>query len=195
MPLGAAKQALLAAAGVSTGDVVLLSSQTVSDSASLSITSNITSTYKEYIFEYYNIHPETDSASFTFQCSTDGGSNYNTTTTNSTFRAYHFESGAAADLAYDASADQAQGTAFQMLAENFGSDNDQNGVGSLRLYNPSSTTYVKQYMSRCSRVSSNDNSYDFYLAGYFNTTSALNAIQFKMSSGNMNGTVNMYGVK
>lgn len=195
MPLGAAKQALLGAAGVSTGDVVLLSSQTVSDSASLSITSKITSAHQEYIFEYYNIHPETDGASFTFQCSTDGGSNYNTTTTNNTFRAYHFESDSAADLAYDASADQSQGTAFQMLAENFGSDNDQNGVGSLRLYNPSSTTFVKQFMSRCSRVSSNDNSYDFYLAGYFNTTSAINAIQFKMSSGNMNGTVNMYGVK
>tara|TARA_B100001123_G_C15337452_1_gene1033398 strand:- start:2120 stop:2563 length:444 start_codon:yes stop_codon:yes gene_type:complete len=146
------------------------------------------------MFIFNDIHPETDSANFSFQCSTDGGSNYNVTTTSDTFRNYHFESDSALDLAYDSSTDQEQGTGFQLLAENFGSDNDQSGAGVLKLYTPSNTTFVKKYMARCSRVSSNDNAYDFYVGGYFNTTSAIDAIQFKMSSGNFNGYIQFYGI-
>ena len=176
--------------------LVLLSTQTADDSASIEFTSGIDATYKEYIFKYINIHPATDGASFSFQCSKDGGSTYNLVTTSSTFRAYHTESDSAAVLAYDNSTDQEQGTGYQLLAENFGSDNDQSGSGTLTLYSPSNTTFVKNYVGRCTRVSSNDNSYDFYLGGYFNDTSAINAISFKMSAGNIGaGTIKMYGVK
>lgn len=176
------------------GSPTFINAQTATNSTTLSFTSGLDSTYYQYMFVCNDIHPETDGAAFSFQCSTDGGSSYATTTTSNTFRAYHFESDSQAALAYDSSTDQEQGTAFQWLAENFGSDNDQDGAGILKLYAPSSTTFVKQYMSRFSRVSSNDNTYDFYLGGYFNTTSAINAIQFKMDSGNFNGYIQMYGI-
>ena len=176
------------------GSPTFINAQTATNSTTLSFTSGLDSTYYQYMFVCNDIHPETDGVAFSFQCSTDGGSSYATTTTSNTFRAYHFESDSQAALAYDSSTDQEQGTAFQWLAENFGSDNDQDGAGILKLYAPSSTTFVKQYMSRFSRVSSNDNTYDFYLGGYFNTTSAINAIQFKMDSGNFNGYIQMYGI-
>ena len=176
--------------------IVLLSTQTASSSASINFTSGIDSTYKEYIFKYINIHPATDGSSFSFQCSKDAGSTYNLVTTSSTYRAYHFENDSQHNLAYDNSTDQAEGTGYQWLAENFGSDNDQSGSGTLTLYNPSSTTFAKHYIGRCSRVSSNDNAYDFFVGGYFNDTSAINAISFKMSAGNIDaGTIKMYGVK
>ena len=176
------------------GSPTFINAQTATNSTTLSFTSGLDSTYYQYMFVCNDIHPETDGAAFSFQCSTDGGSSYATTTTSNTFRAYHFEDGSGGVLAYDGSTDQHQGTAFQWLAENFGADNDQSGAVILKLYSPSNTTFVKQYTSRCSRVSSDDNAYDFYLGGYFNTTSAINAIQFKMSSGNFNGYIQMYGI-
>lgn len=196
MSLGANKVAMLGAAG-GTDDVVLLSTQTASNSASISFTSGITSTYGEYIFKFYNIHPATDGASgFTFQVSIDGGSNYNVTCTTTFFRAYHDEGDSETSLGYDTSHDQAQGTGYQVLTTNVGNDNDQNCAGELHLFNPSSTTYVKHFYSRADTVQSNDYQANPFAAGYFNTTSAVNAISFKMGSGNIDvGTIKMWGVK
>ena len=36
---------------------------------------------------------------------------------------------------------------------------------------------------------------DIYAAGYFNVTAAIDDIQFKMSSGNFDGKIKMWGVK
>lgn len=183
-------------ASVATGGMILLSSQTASDSASISFTTGIDSTYKEYEFYFIDIHPRTDSVDFTFNFSTDSGSNYNVTKTSSYFRAYHNEAGTATGLGYEVGSDLAQSTAFQRLSENnIGSDADQNFVGLLSLFNPSSTTYQKQFIARTNYYHAADYSYEAYVAGYGNTTSAINAIQFKMSSGNFDGTILMYGIK
>jgi hypothetical protein len=144
---------------------------------------------------FSSIHPRTDEAFFTFNLSTDSGSNYNVTKTTTLFRAYHSESGTGGILSYDNSQDLAQSTAFQNLAESLGNGADENASGSLLLFNPSSTTYVKHFMSRISENHSSDLAIDYYMAGYGNTTSACNAIQFKMSSGNMDGTIYLYGIK
>ena len=183
-------------ASVSQGNMVLISSQTASASASISFTTGIDSTYKEYQFYFINMHPSVDNPQFHFQCSTDGGSTYATTLTSTFFYAFHTESDSSAVLGYDASMDQAQGTAFQRLIDAIGFTNDENGVGMMQLFNPASTTYVKHYISNCNAYVANAFPANYYSAGYFNTTSAINAVRFKMSSGNIDdGTILMYGIK
>ena len=198
MPLGANKAAIMGVAGTAvTGDVVLLSTQTASGDALISITSGIDATYGEYIFKFYYMHPENDAPDgFLFQVSIDGGSNYNVACTSTAFRAHHDEADSETSLAYDTAMDQAQGTAYQRLVRDLGNDADQNFAGELHLFNPSSTTYVKHFYSKASTVTSTDFSSSMFTAGYFNTTSAVNAISFKMGSGDIDaGKIKMWGVK
>ena len=177
--------------------ITLISSQTASASASISFTSGIDSTYKAYKFVFSNIHPATNNASLEFNMSTDGGSNYNVTKTTTYFFAYNDEGGTGSSLlSYVSSEDLAQSTAFQQIIREIGNDNDQSGNGSLTLFNPSSTTYVKHFISGNSTSQSGDYAEDLYIAGYGNTTSAVNAVRFQMSSGNIDaGTIYIYGIK
>jgi hypothetical protein len=183
-------------AGVSDG-ITLISSQTASASATISFTTGIDSTYKAYKFVFSNIHPATDAVDFQFNLSTDSGSNYNVTKTTTFFRPYHQEDDLGAALEYVAAEDLAQSTAFQSIADRQDNDNDSALSGSLTLFNPASTTYVKHFISVIDRVfgTSPIQANDF-MAGYGNTTSAVNAIQFKFSSGNIDdGTIYLYGIK
>ena len=169
----------------------LISSQTADDSASISFTSGIDSTYREYIFKFYTINPVTDAANFTFQA---GSSSYDTTLTSTYVNCYHFESGAYS-LAYTDSRDQAQGTGYQEIADNVGNESDQCAAGELHLFNPASTTYVKNFYATMQEYADGSVSAQKLVAGYFNTTAALTQVQFKMSTGNINeGTIMMYGV-
>jgi hypothetical protein len=183
-------------AAIATGNMVLLSSQTASASASISFTTGIDSTYKEYQFWFINMHPATDGANFQFNLSTDAGSNYNVTKTSTAFSAFHSEAGTDPLLAYATGNDLAQSTSFQNLLNEVGNDNDQSVSGSMSLFNPASTTYVKHFISRTHHSFNLDYPFSSFIAGYGNTTSAINAVQFKMSSGNIDdGTILMYGIK
>ena len=176
--------------------LVLISTFTSDGSdATASFTSGIDSTYKEYLFVFNNIHPETNNVYFSFQCSIDSGSNYNVALTSTWFAAYHNENDGGAAIEYGAGNDQAQATAFQYLSQTTGNENDESCSGIFRLYNPSSTTFVKHFMARTGNYISNDVQMDAHIAGYFNTTSAIDAIQFKMSSGEIQGgTISLFGV-
>ena len=195
MPLGANKAAIMGAAGVSTADVVLLYDTDHSNVASAAITSDITSTYGEYIFRFYNINPASDTYEFTFQCSIDGGSNYNVTVTTTAFNSYHQEDDGETSLGYKTGWDQAQGSSYQQIMQDMGNGSDESGNGELHLFDPASTTYVKHFYSRASHYHKDNAAVDDNFSGYFNTTSAINAISFKMSSGNFDGTIKMWGVK
>jgi len=154
-------------------------------------------TYKEYLFTFKNIHPQTQSA-FSFNGSIDSGSNYNVAKTTTAFNAAHKEDGSGQGLNYESTYDLAQGTGFQILdQENLATDNDNGLAGTLHLFDPSSTTYVKHFISRCPHnASSGIWCNDTHVAGYFNTTSAIDAVQFKMGSGNMDaGDICLYGIK
>jgi hypothetical protein len=176
------------------GNLILISSQTASNSASISFTTGINSTYKEYQFYFIDIHPRTDNVFFEFNLSTDNGSNYNVTKTTTAFDAYHAENDSYAGLAYQGGDDLAQSTSYQHLCQEVGSDADQSNAGTLTLFNPSSTTYVKHFMSNFNSAKPDDFSINLFIAGYANTTSAVNAINFRMSSGNFDGTIAMFGV-
>jgi len=182
-------------AAVAAGGMKLISSQTASNSASISFTTGIDSTYKEYQFWFIDINPATDTSTFDFNMSTDGGSNYNVTKTTTMFRALHRESDSEAQIDYLDGTDLAQSTAFQNLNLGTGSGADENLAGSLHLFNPSSTTYVKHFISNTNTYRDFDASHNAFVSGYGNTTSAINAVQFKMSSGNFDGTILMYGIK
>ena len=181
-------------ASVSTGGMVLLSTQTASDSASISFTTGIDSTYKEYQFWFIDIHPRTDDFNFTFNLSADAGSNYNVTKTTTMFRAIHNEADTDTSLAYRTTEDLAQSTAFQVIMGLIGNGADESCAGTLQLFNPASTTYVKHYISNLNAYYSDNYSFNQFSAGYGNTTSAVNAVRFQMSSGNFDGTILLYGI-
>ena len=184
--------------GFETGDVagslVLLETQTASSSATISFTSNIDSTYKEYIFTFINMHPSAN-ADLTFQGSIDSGSNYNVAKTSTSILYYHFESGSASGLQYDTNRDLAQATGVQPLVFSVGNGNDESASGELWLFNPSSTTFVKNWMSRSSQARHSDAAQDFFTAGYCNTTTAIDGVQFTMSAGTIDsGDICLYGL-
>ena len=197
MPLGANKAAIMGVAGVSTETVVLLSTQTASNSASIAFTSDITPTYKEYVFAIYNLNPATDSAHLGFQADANGGDNgYNDLPIQSSFfNAYHAENNSSAALAYETGHDLALSTSHQNLSNTSGNGSDENNAIRLHLFNPASTTFAKNFYARTSGMYEGDYNQDLFIGGYFNTTSAINAIQFKMSSGNFDAKIKMWGVK
>jgi hypothetical protein len=185
-------------ANASGGTLILLSTQTASNSATISFTTGLDSTYDEYQFKFINAKPVSNGGRLTFNLSTDGGSNYNVTKTTTVFKAYNQENGVSKDLAYDAGADLAQSTAFQAIGTDIISDSDASASGSLTLFNPSSTVYVKHFISVASGMSDGSPPYmeNRFVAGYGNTTSAINAIQFKFDNSNItDGIFKMYGVK
>jgi len=182
-------------ASISGGGMTLISEQTASSSATISFTSGIDSTYDEYVFKFYDIHGSADNKHFYFNFSVDGGSNYNVTKTTTLFRAQHDEGGSDPALEYLTGSDLAQSTAEQRIMLSMGADNDQCGAGTLQLFNPSSTTFVKHFISRTSAIWYLDYEFDIHCAGYGNTTSAINAVQFTMSSGNIDsGVIKLYGI-
>ena len=177
------------------GALKLISTATASGAANVSITSGLDSTYDVYCFKFININPATDDVAFSFQANAVGGSGFNETITSTAFRAYHDEDDTAGVLAYNTSIDQAQGTAYQYLVdESLGNDADASSAGELHLFAPSSTTYVKHFYSRFSNTHWANYAMDAYIAGYFNTTTAIDEISFKMSSGNFDGIIKMYGI-
>ena len=184
-------------AQVSAGDgITLISSQTASASASLSFTTGIDSTYRTYLFKFINIHPATDDAKFQFNLSTDGGSNYNVTKTTTVFFSYHNEIDTSGLLQYRTADDLAQSTSDQQILYEIGNDNDQSASGEMYLFQPSSNTFVKHFIATGQLSLSSDYSLEQFTAGYANTTSAINAIRFQMSSGNIDaGTIHLYGIE
>ena len=154
------------------------------------------STYPIYVFKIINLHPSGDDMKVGFQANAAGESGYNETITSSVFLAYHDESDSGTSLTYSTTRDEAQSTDFQDIIDDLGNDNDQSTSGELWLFNPSSTTFVTHWMSNIQIYNSSNNSVIFRTAGYFNTTAAIDEIQFKPASGTLDaGTFKLYGIK
>ena len=181
---------------VAKGGMVLLATETASSSATISFTSNIDSTYKEYIFKYINIHPGTDVKDLQFQADTGTNTSYNQTITSAMFRAHHLEDDTGTSLTYQTDRDLPQSTSFQSLTNAVGNGNDECCSGTLHIYDPSNTTFVKHFMSNTNEYQFENITMNCFVAGYFNTTTALTRVQFKISSGNMDaGDICLYGIK
>ena len=194
--------AITAAAAIPSGAMTLIKEQTASASATISFvdgTSDVVldNTYPIYVFKFINIHPATDRVNFMMNLSIDSGSNYNVTKTTTCFLNYHAETEfTPPPLEYRADLDLAQSTADQNLGSGLGNGNDESLSGTFYLFSPSSTTFVKHFMITTQMVEGQDMSFNSFIAGYANTTSAVDAVQFKMSSGNLDaGTFKLYGIK
>lgn len=174
----------------------LLYSTTIpSSTSSLAITSGINSTYDVYELHFINMHPSTDNVKFHFQVNAVGQTGFNEIMTTTYFESYHSEAGTPEAIAYDNTEDLTQSSGYQTLGRGLGSVADESMRGTLTLYAPSSTTYVKHFTAR-SRYNRYDNfALDTFVAGYINTTSAIDEIAFKMSSGYIDsGKIKMFGV-
>ena len=186
---------------VPAGKMTLIKTLTASSSATLSFVDGASSvvlddTYDSYVFKFISIHPSTNERYLSFNMSTDSGSNYNVTKTTTFFRANHSENNANADLAYRTGEDLAQSTNFQLISAQTGNGNDESLSGELTLYNPSSTTFVKHFTAKSNAYQiGGATSNNSWIAGYGNTTSAVDAIRFQMDTGNMDsGIIKMYGI-
>ena len=188
--------------GFSKGSLTLIKTLTASSSSDLSFVDGsssvvLDSTYKEYLFIFNNIHPATDDAEFSVGFR-DGSTDYDAPKTTTAFRAYHFEGDTGAGVGYQTGEDLAQATGFQKLGQLQSSqDNDSSGSGYLRLFNPSSTTFVKHFISNYTHHYTNaaPGSINNYIAGYCNVTAAIDAVQFKMNSGNIDaGVIQLFGI-
>jgi len=192
--------AVTAAAAIPSGAMTLIKTLTASSSATLSFVDGssdvvLDSTYPIYVFKFINIHGS-DNQQLGFQANASGGSGYNETVTNTYFRAFHTEADDNASLTYDGGRDQAQGTGFTQIISDFGGDNDACGVGTLYLFNPASTTFAKHFLVTSSNYARSNGARNMFIGGYFNTTSAIDEIQFKMDSGNIDaGKIKLYGIK
>jgi hypothetical protein len=176
------------------GNMVLLSTQTASASASISFTTGIDSTYKEYMFIFNNIHPATDSAKLQVNFR-DGDSAFDATKTTTVFEAQHDEADTSTGFSYQTGNDIAQGTGYQDLTRNTGNGNDESTSGMLHLFNPSNTTFVKHFISQTNSYFGNDQTDHLFIAGYCNVTTAIDGVDFKFSSGNIDaGTIQMFGI-
>ena len=183
------------------GKMILIKEQTASSSSSISFVDGSSSvvfdnTYPIYLFKFINIHPATNSTDFDFQVSTNGGSAYGVDITSTWFQSAHNESDTTTGLSYETAEDLAQSTSFQTLNQDIKNDADSSNSGELYVFNPSSTTFVKHFMAVNQCMQSTPYSVQSFCDGYVNTTSAIDGIQFKMSSGNIDsGTIKLYGIK
>ena len=187
--------------GLTQGKMTLIKEQTASSSSSISFVHGSSSvvfdsTYPIYMFSWINLHSSNDDVFLEFNLSTDSGSNYNVAKTTTFFQGYHTENGSDAGLSYQTSRDLAQGTGSQYLTRQIGNGNDDVGSGYLHLFNPSSTTFVKHFIATSSNNYGGDTYYmNNFIGGYGNTTSAVDAVQFSMSSGNIDaGDICLYGI-
>ena len=183
------------------GKMTLIKEQTASSSSSISFVHGssdvvLDSTYPIYLFKFINIHPATDNVQFMHNGSIDAGSNYNVTKTNTMFEGENAEDDSGATLNYITGHDIAQGTGNAKFTYNCGNDNDQSLSGQFFLFSPSSTTFVKHFLSVVSNSHNSNYIKNTYTAGYYNTASDIDAVQFSYSSGNLDsGTIKLYGIK
>jgi hypothetical protein len=186
---------------LSQGKMTLIKEQTASSSSSISFVDGSSSvvfdnTYPIYLFKIINCHPSNNDISFQFQGSTNSGSSYGVTITSTHFRATHGEDGSSEGVSYISGGDLSQSTSYQLLAGSIGSDNDQSISGEMIIFNPSGTTHIKHFLTNVNSVAHSDRSNNQYASGYFNTTSAIDAIDFKFSSGTIDsGSIKLYGIK
>ena len=181
-------------AGLKPGGPILITTATASSSSYISFTSGITSTYDKYMFVFDSIVPSLNSTHLRMSGSTDGGSSYGLTKTSAAWYII-FSEGNSGSISTTGAADLSQDTAVQLLMYGIGSAAGECAAGVFTLYSPSNTTYVTHYSSACTVHREDDSVQQINTAGYFNLTTAINAIKFTPDQGTIaSGTIKMYGI-
>ena len=178
------------------GIPTLISTTTITSATANAAFTGIDNTYDEYMWVIHHAVNSDASQGFDFNGSDDASSHsYDIIKTSTAFRTYHYEDDSSAALTYMESDDLGDSTAYQGLSGDQNNANaDDAAVGILHLFSPASTTYVKHFYSRFN-YSGGPVFQTWHVAGYFNTTAAITAIDFKYTSGNIEkALIQMYGI-
>ena len=152
----------------------VISSQTGSGVASINFTSGIDSTYEVYCFVIAGLHPANDAVDLKMLASTDGGSSYLTS-------------------GYLGASTSSFGISQGMGG--VGNANDEGFSGRSYLYIPSNTSLVTMQDHTMISKNSGGNAADAHDGSLYNSASAVNAVQFKFSGGNIDsGRITLYGI-
>ena len=183
------------------GDAVwnLIKTYTASGDADLSFvegTDGIDFTaYDEFVFKCINVHASSSGENFHLEGSTDTGSSYGVTKTTTQFQAKNNEADDDAALQYSAAGDLAQETDPIDIGRSINTGNDECLCADITIFNPSSTTFVKHFISVENEIYTSPGILQNYTAGYFNTTSAIDAFKFSFSGGTIDaGQISLYGI-
>ena len=188
-------------AGVPAGALTHIKTLTASSSATLSFVDGssdvvLDNTYPVYVFKCINMHPATDNVKLNINFSVDTGSNYNVNKTTTIFRAFHKEDDSSTNLNYETGSDLAQSTSAANLSLEIGNGSDESCSGTFTIFEPSSSVFVKHFIADFNTYQYGSITMNHIASGYGNTTSAIDAIQFAMNSGNIDsGTIKLYGIK
>ena len=166
--------------------MVLITSTTASNAASIAFTSGISSTYGAYLITLSNIVPQTDATDLYFTASTDGGSSY-LTSYNSQSLGHITTAGAYANTQ--------SATSVITLFGSLGNATGESFVGNFILSDPGNAVVYKNISGTTAGRRSDGNVHTGTICGEIPTATAINAIKFTMSSGNINGTISLYGIK
>jgi len=203
MPLGANKAALFGMGGVSTGDVVLLETYTASGDPSYAF-EGFSSDYKQLVWQFVNLHGSVNDTDLTFQTKVSSGS-YGINTQSNAWRSWNRQTGGSGTQDADAwsgavaltpnSSDQI------MTNQDINYTNAEFAVsGYMILYNPTSSTYYKNWISRGvgTLASTNDPLLGAFISGYILSAPALDGIKFEFDAPTANidtGKILYWGVK
>ena len=174
-----------------TGIPTLISTATPSNTDIVDITSGIDSTYNTYLFVFTDIYLHQDRDKLTFQT----GASYNTATTTAPMSALNLESGGTGVLEYAGGIAFSNMTTMVELSRGQSNAADACIAGILYLYNPSSTSFLKQFAWNFSQnEGAAASSLQLIGSGSINSTSAITQVRFEAQANNMTGTIQMYGI-
>jgi len=184
MPLGANKAALLGMGGVSAADVILISTTTLSGNSEVEFAA-FSSDYSSLIWQFVGLNPSAHDSDLTFQTRVSGGSYANATTTGA-YRYFNRYDGNTNGLQYQTSYDAGNSTVQIPMNWNVDDGTElagSNNSGYFQLFNPTSSSLFKTFSSLQDGgiAISGGGACGYGSGGWVNTTTALEAIEFKFN--------------
>lgn len=166
--------------------MTLLGSSTASGASAITFT-GLTG-YGAYLFVMDNIYPSTDGDNFWMRFSNDNGSTY-----NSGAAAYVWAHYIATAAATSGNAGSTADTKIVIDNQAISNDGNNGHHGNLWMYAVTSkNTYITQ---NATSYNNTGGTTAILSSGRSTNTTTVNAVQFKMSSGNINGTIYCYGIR
>ena len=173
---------------VNLGSLIFISEQTTTGAGTVAFT-GLSSAYPIYKFEFLNCRPHTSYGDLMFDASTNGSTWNNQAKTTSFFSAIN-----PSGIEYGAGSDAAQVSGRINLTDNTGGGSTQGASGTMFVYSPSSTTFVKHIQAHLNSYEAST-SINTFTSGYINSTSAITAFRFSFRDHNLVGTIKLYGIK
>ena len=169
--------------------LVFLSETTISNDATVDITSGIDSTYDNYVIELINIVPATTNQQIYLRVTDDGGSTFKAGATD-----YEFHYNASNSAAGTYSGGNSTGAAQIAMGNVITNGGSASGNITIKLYNPASSALQTCVGGTGVTIQTTSPALCNF-AGTYTATAAINGVRFLMASGNLtSGTIRLYGI-